>query len=124
MIVETLQSPASHPSLDEARAVAKRLGERLARGKWFIKRQDIEDELELVQAASGGQRSGGMAKVDWNLCHFADGEDCPQCKALDIRTARGEPAWRHGRLLSREELRERIDEVRHLLNLLNKERPA
>jgi hypothetical protein len=122
MIVETLLTagPTSH---DEARAVAKRLGERLARGKWFIKRQDIEDELELVQAASGGRRSAGK-DIDWKDCLFSDDEDCPQCKALDMRTAAGKPAWRHGRLLTRTELRERIDEVRQLLNMLNKERPA
>jgi hypothetical protein len=122
-IVEVLHEREG--SLEEARALAKRLARRAETGNTYWTRDIVDEHLEVIRASVLSYKSK-MKKddgPDWDLCLYSDDEDCPQCKALDIRTARGEPAWRHGRLLSREEMRERLTEVRYLLNALNKERP-
>jgi hypothetical protein len=114
-------------SLEEARSLAKRLAHRAETGNTYWTRDIVDEHLEVIRASALSYKNKLKKDddgPDWDLCLFSDDEDCPQCKELDIRTARGEPAWRHGRLLSRDEMRERLTEMRQLLSLLNKERPA
>jgi hypothetical protein len=105
-------------SLEEAGKVAQRLAEAASNGLRHITDATVEQNVEMVRAS---ERVKFMNRLKVSLsedgfdpgrCLFSDVLDCPQCSAMN-----GAP-WKHGRLLSPEELSANIQEAHSYLRAL------